>query len=252
MVTVSPEVPAQTDARLRGVFRSTQVAWLPGSWVFVEGAEATRRRDAIAVIRDEGQTSALCPATTAAAEGFAVFRVVLPRDADDSGFVGWLASRVKAATGSGLFVVCGQNRERGGVFDYYGVPEAVAGAVQAVLERLRSAGSLDGAVMRVVRAAPNARIGPDTVFCFDVDGPRLSARYGGGAVADGWLVGDLDPAASQARFHYLQVSHDGSVEAGESTAELARTEDGRWQLTEYFTWSSGEGSGTNQLQEANT
>ncbi|GAA0898420.1 hypothetical protein GCM10009559_60820 [Pseudonocardia zijingensis] len=104
--------------------------------------------------------------------------------------------------------------------------------------------------MRVVRTAPNARIGLDTVFCFDLDGPRLSARYGSGAVAQGWLVGVLDPATSKTRFHYLQVSVDGSVEAGESIAELARSEDGRWQLTEHFTWSSGEGSGTNHLQEA--
>ncbi|MFC5235901.1 DUF6196 family protein [Pseudonocardia zijingensis] len=37
--------------------------------------------------------------------------MVLRCDADDSGFVGWLASRIKAATGSGLFVVCGQNQE---------------------------------------------------------------------------------------------------------------------------------------------
>ena len=169
----------------------------------------------------------------------------------DARFVGWLASRVKAATGSGLFVVCGQNTERGGVFDYYGVLETVARSVQAVLERLGTAGSLDGAVMRVVRAAPNARIGPDTVFCFDLDGPRLSARYGGGAVAEGWLVGVLDPATSQVRFHYLQVGVDGSVAAGESVADLTRSEDGRWQLTEHFTWSSGEGSGTNQLQETN-
>jgi hypothetical protein len=251
MVTVSSEVPAQTEARLRDVFRNSQIAWLPGSWVFVEGAEATRRHDAIAVIRDEGQVSALCPAAAAAAETFAVFRVVLPRNADDSGFVGWLASRVKAATGSGLVVVCGQNRERGGVFDYYGVPESVSGSVRAELARLGSTGSLDGAVMRVVRAASNARIGPDTVFCFALEGPWLSARYGGGAVAEGWLVGVLDPATSRARFRYLQVSVDGEVEAGESTAELARSENGRWQLTEHFTWSSGGGSGTNQLQEAN-
>jgi hypothetical protein len=57
------------------------------------------------------------------------------------------------------------------VFAYYGVPEAVAGTVRAALERLGTTGSLDGAVMRVARAAPNARIGADTVFCFDLDGP---------------------------------------------------------------------------------
>jgi hypothetical protein len=72
-----------------------------------------------------------------------------------------------------------------------------------------------------------------------------------GAEAEGWLAGVLDPATSQARFHYLQVGVDGTVQAGESIAELDRTEDGRWQLTEHLTWSSGEGSGTNQLRQAN-
>ncbi|TWF78686.1 hypothetical protein FHX44_114609 [Pseudonocardia hierapolitana] len=58
MVTVSSEAPAQTEARLRGVFRRSQAVWLPGSWEFVEGAEVAGRDDAIAVIRDEGQVSA--------------------------------------------------------------------------------------------------------------------------------------------------------------------------------------------------
>ena len=76
---MSSEVPAQTEARLRGVFRRSQVAWLPGSWEFVEGAEATGRHDGIAVIRDEGQVSALCPARTAVAEGFGTVVMVAHR-----------------------------------------------------------------------------------------------------------------------------------------------------------------------------
>lgn len=97
----------------------------------MEGEEAAGRTDAIAEIRDEGQMSALCPAGPAARDRFVVFRVVLPRRTDDSGFVGWLASRIKAATGNGLIVVCGQNRDRGGVFDYYGIPDIAADAVRA-------------------------------------------------------------------------------------------------------------------------
>jgi len=249
MVTVSHELPAQTESRLRAVFRGCRIDWLPGSWAFQEGQGAGRRDDAIAEVRDEGRVSALCPAGVSAAERFVVFRVVLPRGADDSGFVGWLASRVKAATGSGLIVVCGHSQQWGGIFDYYGVPEASAEAVRTLLRGIAATGSLDGAVMRVIETAPHARIGPDTVFCLDLNNSRLSGRYGGGPVADGWLAGDLDPTGTHARFRYLQVGTDGVIDSGESTADVARLPDGRFRLTEHFTWSSRAGSGTNQLEE---
>ena len=167
-----------------------------------------------------------------------MFRVVLPSGADDSGFVGWLASRIKAATGSGLFVVCGQNRERGGIFDYYGVPEVAVPEVAAVLERLGADGILDGALMRTVLAATTAQIGLDTVFCFGSDGATVSAHYGGGPVANGWLVGTIDPPTDPPerpetgtlRFRYLQVDLNGVIASGHSTADLDRAPDGRWRI----------------------
>jgi len=242
MVTVSREVGAQTEARLRDVFRRSAISWLPGCWSFVERNDAAERDDWIAAIRDEGQLSVLCPASEPASETaeerFGVFRVVLPSGADDSGFVGWLATRIKAATGSGLFVVCGQNRERGGIFDYYGVPEVAVPEVAAVLERLGADGILDGALMRTVLAATTAQIGLDTVFCFGSDGVTVSAHYGGGPVTNGWLVGTIDPPTdprnppetATLRFHYLQVDLDGVVESGDSTANLERMPDGRWRI----------------------
>lgn len=41
---------------------------------------------------------------------------------DNSGFVGWLASHLKQKLGTGVFVTCGQNSNRGGIFDYWGCP----------------------------------------------------------------------------------------------------------------------------------
>ncbi len=259
MVTVSTEVSAQTEARLRGVFRRSSVDWLPRLWAFVEREDASSRDDWIAEIRDDGHLSALCPATGTAAERFGVFRVVLPRDEDDSGFVGWLASRVKAATGSGMFVICGHDQERGGVFDYYGVPETAVADVRALLHRFTTSESLDGVVMRVVESADNTGIGPDTVVCFDQNGTTITARYGGGSVLDGWLAGTLEPSTpepitaqpstSHARFQYLQIGVDGSIDNGQSIAEVRRLPDGRWQLTEHFTWASRHGAGINRLEE---
>jgi hypothetical protein len=254
MVTISRETGAQTEARLRGVFRDSAKKWLPGSWCFLEAEEASLHSDAIADIRDENRLSAICPAVEERTdlERFGVFRVVLPPAVDDSGFVGWLASRIKAVTGGGVFVVCGHDRQRGGVFDYYGVPEAIVGEVQTLLERLdasSSSDSLDGVVMAVHDAAAGALIGPDTVFCFDQDGTTVTARYGGGLIADGWLAGAMDLEASLIRFRYLQLGIDGTIDSGHSTGEIERLSDGRWQLIEHFTWSSQQGSGTNRLEE---
>jgi hypothetical protein len=173
---------------------------------------------------------------------------------DDSGFVGWLSSLVKATTGSGVFVVCGHNQQRGGVFDYYGVPRPAVEQVRELLDRLEDPArcGLDGVVMSVRQAADTARIGPDTVFCFDQDGTTITARYGGGAISQGWLAGTIDLATSIIHFRYLRLGADGSVDAGESTGRVDRLPDGRRQLTEQFIWQSRPGAGTNHLEEVST
>jgi hypothetical protein len=56
---------------------------------------------------------------------------------DNSGFVGWLASHLKARLGTGVLVICGQNSNRGGIFDDWGVPWAAGEAAVAEIETLR-------------------------------------------------------------------------------------------------------------------
>src|SRR5215510_967991 len=201
----------------------------------------------IARVRDGGKLSALgpCPATEVTAERFEVFRVVLPAGEDDSGYVGWLASRIKARTGSGLFVICGYDRERGGVFDYYGIPAEAADDVRQLLAATPRADSLDGIVMAARSVAAGSALGPDTIFCFDQQHGVLSARYGGGNVRDSWLAGTLDAPLRSFDFDYLQIGSDGRIDTGHSRAELGKTAAARWTLTEHFAWSSRAGSGTN-------
>lgn len=232
MVTISRESAASTEARLRRVFRMSTLEWLPGLWGYFEPDESSDNRDWIAVIRDGARLSALRPSDATTSERFGVVRVVLPPGEDDSGFVGWLASRVKGSTGSGLFVICGYNRARGGVFDYYGVPEAAISSVRILLERLDATDTLDGVVMGVVESAPNASIDTGTVFCFDQDGAAIKARYGGGTIAEGWLVGTVDAHTASASFRYLQVGTGGTVDCGQSEGRVERLPDGRWSLTE--------------------
>ena len=136
---VSQETPAQTEARLRQVLRQASLRYFDGPYYFRETAVADFTPDpaALAMVRDEDVWSYLVPAPTSATENFRIFSFHFPTGLDNSGFVGWLASRIKAALGSGVFVVCGQNSSRGGIFDYWGCPIAVADDVLAFVEELR-------------------------------------------------------------------------------------------------------------------
>ncbi|GAB5101259.1 hypothetical protein YK56LOC_69760 [Caballeronia sp. HLA56] len=84
---------------------------------------------ALALIRDEAVWSQLVPCREETDDMFAVFRFHFPVHADNSGFVGWLASHLKRKFGTGVFVTCGQNNADGGIFDYWGVPVALRAPV---------------------------------------------------------------------------------------------------------------------------
>ena len=128
MVSVSHEDPATTDARLRRVIRSAHVKFYEGAWSFEEFplSEFADRvnQDALALVRDDYVWSQLVP-HGGEGEQFALFRFHFPAGVDNSGFVGWLASLLKAELGTGVFVTCGSNSLDGGIFDYWGIPDAL-------------------------------------------------------------------------------------------------------------------------------
>ena len=133
---VSDETPEQTDARLREVIRRSTLVIRDGTYAFEEfplEAGSQLRIDALAHVRDESVWSQLVPSNRPDRELFRVFSFHFPPGVDNSGFVGWLASLLKARFGTGVFVVCGQNSGRGGIFDHWGVglerSEAVLAAV---------------------------------------------------------------------------------------------------------------------------
>ena len=107
--------------------------------------------------------------------------------------------------------------------------------------------SLDGIKMRVVKTAEGGEVNADTLFEFSQDGPLVSARYAGGKVRLGYLVGWL--SQQSLRFRYSQVDHEGRLDGGSSTCEIGRTDIGKLRLIEHFEWASREGSGTNIFEE---
>lgn len=138
---ISQETPTQTQARLRKVIAEAKLLVYDQPYVFeevsVERFPSHHIADALAFVRDSHVWSALVPQRHPQQEAFSLFSFHFPPDLDNSGFVGWLASHLKANVGTGVFVVCGQNSARGGIFDYWGAPWAVADQVLKEVNLLR-------------------------------------------------------------------------------------------------------------------
>lgn len=130
MVNVSHESAEETERRLERVITQARLKVFPSTWAFEEfpldAFPASVRRDALALVRDDAVWSQLVPSEDPGRELFGIFRFHFAAGADNSGFVGWLATRLKRSLGTGVFVACGQNSVDGGIFDYWGVPAAVA------------------------------------------------------------------------------------------------------------------------------
>ncbi|MGK2858942.1 MAG: hypothetical protein ACSLFQ_17220 [Thermoanaerobaculia bacterium] len=107
--------------------------------------------------------------------------------------------------------------------------------------------SLDGVVMLVSSTSSSGVVGNHTRIAFSQQRGRVFARYAGGRVRRGVLVGDVSGGAL--RFRYLQVEASGEIHGGRSTCDVVRTADGRLRILERFVWSTREGSGTNVFDE---
>jgi hypothetical protein len=140
MVSVSHETVDETRTRLRRVLGLAEMVVLPGTWSFVESPRdrpPVLDEHLLAVVRDEQTWSALRPsAEQDGGERFGVFSFHFPDGVDNSGFVGWLAGALKEELGTGVLVVCGSNRDRGGVYDYWGCPHELLQQAVATVQRL--------------------------------------------------------------------------------------------------------------------
>jgi hypothetical protein len=137
------ETAEQTERRLRRVIAEADLVVHDGAWCFEESPAdrpPTLTRETLAVVRDEESWSRLVPLSRQGdgVECFGIFSFHFAGPADNSGFVGWLATRLKAELGTGVFVVCGSNRARGGIYDYWGCPLDLLDRALAVVRTLRA------------------------------------------------------------------------------------------------------------------
>jgi hypothetical protein len=96
MVSVARETADETRRRLRRVIRRARLKVYEGVWAFEEfppaDFPARVSPQALALVRDEAVWSQLVP-YRGSGEPLTLFRFHFPPGADNSGFVGWLATR---------------------------------------------------------------------------------------------------------------------------------------------------------------
>jgi len=119
---------------------------------------------------------------------------------------------------------------------------------RAGLARSRASIDLNGRRMHVASPDPQGVVSPDTLVLFEQSGSVVSARYGGGAIVTGYLVGRFE-ADGALRFCYAQTDSTGRVDAGISTATIESMPSGRLRLIEQFQWLTRVGGGTNVFEE---
>src|SRR5919106_2547563 len=241
MGSISHERSVQSERRLLGVTRSADIQHLDGAWS-PRRVGADTPPDALATIRDSDGWCALVPATPGDPETFGLTLTRFPPAVDNSGFLGWLATTIKCQLGSGVFVVCGDNPDRGGIFDYLGYPIEIAAAVRALIDDIRSSQpptdlSLDLLLFRVAETSPASVITEETTFEFrELDGV-VEASYSGGGVGQGFLVGRRE--SDRVATAYSQITTNGGLLTGTAKMQIDRGTSGTLRLTEDFKWADG-------------
>jgi hypothetical protein len=144
-----PETTGQVHHRLCGVIAASRFDVLaqPHAWQPL-GASSQLPSDALAAVRDGASWYALTPATHDAAGAYRVVAFHFAEGSNASGFVAWLAGRMKQQADTGAMVVCGFDARATaalwqtslGLFDYWGCPWSKGDDVIALIERLRSEG----------------------------------------------------------------------------------------------------------------
>jgi hypothetical protein len=107
--------------------------------------------------------------------------------------------------------------------------------------------SLDGRRFQPAAEVPGGDVGAETVFEYVEEDGVVHARYGGGAVRLGFLVGTR--AGDVLRFRYAQVRADGTTATGRCVSEIETLADGRLRLHETWAWESQPGEGTSVVEE---
>ena len=107
--------------------------------------------------------------------------------------------------------------------------------------------SLDGRRFQAAAQVAGGDVGEETLFEYAEDGGVIHARYGGGAIRLGFLVGTRE--GDHLSFRYAQLRADGTTATGHCESDIETLPDGRLRLNETWRWESHDGAGTSAVDE---
>lgn len=108
--------------------------------------------------------------------------------------------------------------------------------------------TLDGVKMTVFETSENGIVNEDTIFRFSQVDDVVTAKYSGGKIIQGFLVGKINGANLE--FSYCQMQLDGVLDCGLSFCQLSIDKNGKFLLKENFEWKTRPGEfGINIFQE---
>jgi hypothetical protein len=107
--------------------------------------------------------------------------------------------------------------------------------------------SLDEKRFRVSEMASEGEAGAATVFEYHEGDGVVWARYEGGAVRLGFLVGIRD--GDRLEFRYSQLNESGETSSGRCSTAISLLPDGRLRLDEEWAWETKPGAGRSAAEE---
>lgn len=107
--------------------------------------------------------------------------------------------------------------------------------------------SLDGRRFRHAEMSAEGEGGAGTVFEYHERDGVVWARYQGGAVRLGFLVGVR--SGDSLEFRYSQVNDVGETSNGRCSTTISTLADGRLRLDEEWAWESKPGAGSSASEE---
>ena len=107
--------------------------------------------------------------------------------------------------------------------------------------------SLDGRRFRVSAMGAEGEASEATVFEYHEHDGVVWARYEGGAVRLGFLVGTRQD--DRVHLRYSQLNDSGETSNGRCSTTISTLPDGRLRLDEDWEWESKPGAGTSAAEE---
>jgi len=109
--------------------------------------------------------------------------------------------------------------------------------------------NLNNKVFKALSNSDNGEVGDDTLFYYSQEKNIISAKYQGGEIIKGELLG-MQLEDGRLDFVYHHLNKNGELKVGKCLSNAIKLNNGKVKLFEEWEWLSGDSSrGTSELIE---